>query len=205
MIANSISIMQESLEQLVEEQKLKPTLLSEINEQIKNYPANWKYYMKGLIVPLLASTGGAALGPKVAHALGYTSEFASIACSYVTGYTCGYTTAFGIEYLRNKEKYKKLFSKEFGKFVATFIAADYVADISVFQTTMLASNFLLKEHADMADGIRKATSWMIGGFCWISAMAGLHPVSRRINDYLNSSFKKLHHKIADKKDHVSPI
>lgn len=193
--------MNESLDAIVE----KPSLSSELKEQIKNYPKNWVEYMKSLAPALIMSTVGAAAGPEVAKNLGYNSEFASLAASYLIGYPMGYTTAFSIEYFRNRKKYGSIFSKEFGKYVYTFLASDYITDITVFQTTMLGSNFWLKENTELSEAARKAAAWLTGGFCWISAMAGMHPIARRVNEYINTSVKNLYHKFKDKKDIASPM
>ena len=194
--------MNEPLESIVKESTVeKPSLLDEMKVQVKHYPKNWVEYMKGLMPTLVVSTIGAFYGPDVAQELGYTSEFSKILGTYILGYSMGYTTAFGIEYFRHKEKYPNgIFSKEFKDYIVSFIAADYVADLSVFQTTMLTANYLLGQYTEMNENTRKAAAWVGAGLCWISAMAGLHPITKRVNEYLNNTIKNVYHKLTDNKN-----
>jgi hypothetical protein len=179
------------------EEKL--TLRKELTESIKNYPKTWKEYFKGLAPAVVISSIGAAGGQWLANHLGYDSNFAMTASAYVCGYIPGYSYFFGQEYIKNKKKYPKgIISKEFGEFVGTFMASDYVADFTTFTPAFIASNLWMANNTEIHPALRSIIAWNSSAMLYISAMAGLHPVTRRVTQGINHGLESLVKKIKKK-------
>lgn len=174
------------------EQIAQPSLKNELKESIKNYPKTWKEYAKQLAPAVVVSSIGAAIGQELATRLGYDSKIATTAASYVCGYIPGYATFFGLEFFRNKDKYPRgIFSREFAHFAGTFLAADYVADITTFTPAFIASNIWLTDNTDLSPAARGLTAWNTSALLYICAIAGLHPLTRRITSSVNNTIKSV--------------
>ncbi|MBI3333948.1 hypothetical protein HYZ97_00480 [Candidatus Pacearchaeota archaeon] len=174
------------------EQTAHSTLEQELKESIKGYPRTWIEYFKQLAPAVVVSSIGAAAGQELATRLGYDSKLATTAASYVCGYIPGYLTFFGLEYWKNRGKYSDgLFSREFAHFAGTFLAADYIADIATFTPAFIASNIWLTDNTDLSPAVRGLTAWNTSALLYISAIAGLHPLTRRITSAVNNKVKSV--------------
>ncbi|MEK6889007.1 MAG: hypothetical protein AABW80_02770 [Nanoarchaeota archaeon] len=183
--------MTENLEQVAQ-----PSVKDELKDSIKNYPKTWKAYAKQLAPAIVVSSIGAAIGQELATRLGYDSKLATTTASYVCGYIPGYTTFFGLEYWRNKNKYPKgVFSREFAEFAGTFLAVDYVADLTTFTPAFIASNLWLTDNTNLSPALRGLTAWNASALLYVTAMAGLHPLSRRATSAINKAVKSVVRKL----------
>ncbi len=190
--------MTESLESAVENSK-QLSLGQELAHSIKKYPETWKDYFKSLAPALVVSSITSAVGQWAAMKLGYDSTAAMTAAAYVCGYIPGYATFFGLEYFRNKSKYPSgVLSKEFGEFVGTFMAADYVADLSTFTPAFIASNFWLANNTELHPAIRGIVAWDAASLLYISSISAIHPITRRINQSINTKIKSLYSRLVSK-------
>ncbi|MBP7708680.1 hypothetical protein KA107_03265 [Candidatus Pacearchaeota archaeon] len=187
--------MTEQLETKLEKSK-SPTLKEELKDSIKAYPQTWKKYFKQLAPAIGISSIGSAVGQWAAYKLGYEdNNLAMTASAYICGYIPGFTYFFTSEYLANKDKYPQFFSKEMGKFAGTFFAADYVADMTTFTPEFMATNVWLNNNTDLGPISRSLIAWNSCGMLYLSAMAGLHPLTRRITEKINKGITSLKKKI----------
>ncbi|MGV8142208.1 MAG: hypothetical protein ACP5NS_01065 [Candidatus Pacearchaeota archaeon] len=189
--------MTETLEARIETPK---SLKTELAESMRKYPSNWVSYMKQLAPTIFVSSLGSATAQWLAERMGFEGTTAQTVAGYIGGYGVGYPFYFGSEYILHKDRYPRgILSKEFGKFVGTFLAADYIADLSTFTPTFIASNAYLADHTDIAPFPRGLIAWNTAGVLYTTVMAGLHPAIQRVNQAINRRIKSVYHKLKKKK------
>lgn len=180
------------------ESRTEKLLREELVKSIRNYPKNWREYAKALTPAIIISSVGSAGGQWFASSHGYDSNLAMTASAYVCGYIPGYTYFFGAEYVKNKLNYPNgIFSRKFAEFAGSFMAADYVADITTFTPAFITSNLWLSNNTDIHPAFRSLVAWNGSALLYLSMMAGLHPLTRRITGRINKGLESVFKKIKE--------
>ena len=175
------------------------TLKQEIADAFHHYPSSLIDYTKILLPALAVSSIPSGIAQWGGALLGYTSPAEATAAAYLLGYPAGYATAFTLEYFKNKGNYPLgFFSKKMAEFAGTFIAADYVADLLFFTPEFIALNSWMVNNTSIHPFVRNSAAWYGAGALWISGMALMHPIARRLNTAINKEVRAAYNAVRPK-------